>query len=334
ALWGDPDRAPRILLSEGIETGAALAFAFREEIAAGRAVVAAAVSATGVEAFIPWPATRRVTVCADRDEAPKNGKPGSQRGERAAREFGIRQHGTRTVVVAIALPGAEGEAIDWLDVLSRDGADTVRAGVLAADPFVPTAGELEERTRRARCADELQHIIDTYPLPALDTMTLLYRLTPTGRVKVHKVGGMEMDSITGEKLPILIPVATPFGVPARLRFAEQADAYGLRCVVQDMSGKPRDVDFDRANLAKMGASDIRAALFAAGLRTEGEGEQIAVACLKAADPEQEIIVLRRPGWHQVAPYPDPFFVSPNGPPSARQGDCAWSWRQPHAWPPM
>jgi hypothetical protein len=92
-LWGDPERAPHIIVTEGIETAAAVALAMGGEIAAGELVVAAAISATGVEAFQPYPATRHVTVAADRDEASKpDGKPGSRRGERAAREFGLRHY--------------------------------------------------------------------------------------------------------------------------------------------------------------------------------------------------------------------------------------------------
>ena len=141
-LWGDPERAPQIVVAEGIETGAAVALALAAEIEAGEVAVAAAISAGGVEAFQPYPATRRVTVAADRDEAPKpNGKPGSRRGERAAREFGLRHH--ETLDIAIALPGKPGESVDWLDVLRRDGADAVRAGILAASPFAPTPAELD-----------------------------------------------------------------------------------------------------------------------------------------------------------------------------------------------
>lgn len=46
-----------------IETGAAVALAFREQLDAGELLVAGAISAGGVEAFQPWPANRRLTVC-------------------------------------------------------------------------------------------------------------------------------------------------------------------------------------------------------------------------------------------------------------------------------
>ena len=130
-----------------------MALALAAEIEAGEVAVAAAITAGGVEAFQPYPATRRVTIAADRDEAPKpNGKPGSRRGERAAREFGLRHH--ETLEIAIALPGKPGESVDWLDVLRRDGADAVRAGILAASPFVPTPAELDAaKLGKTRAAD-------------------------------------------------------------------------------------------------------------------------------------------------------------------------------------
>ena len=89
--WGDPQSAAKTILAEGIETAAAVAHVFREEVDAGQLAVAAAVSAKGMEGFKPWPDTKQVIVAADRDEAPKaNGKGGGRRGERAARKFGTR----------------------------------------------------------------------------------------------------------------------------------------------------------------------------------------------------------------------------------------------------
>ena len=134
---GGSGRAAHLIVTEGIETGAAVALAFAAEIAAGEIAVAAAISATGVEAFQPYLATTRVTVAGDRDEGSKaNGKPGSRRGERAARTFGVK-HQAR-LQVRIAMPDKAGESADWLDVLVRDGVAAVREGVLAAIPFVPT----------------------------------------------------------------------------------------------------------------------------------------------------------------------------------------------------
>jgi hypothetical protein len=140
-LWGDAGHASHVIVAEGVETAAAVALALAAEIEAGEMAVAAAISANGVEAFQPYPATLRVTVAADRDEAPKlNGKPGSGRGEQAARAFALRHR--EALDIAIALPGKPGEAVDWLDLLRRDGADAVRRGILAATPFARTPAEL------------------------------------------------------------------------------------------------------------------------------------------------------------------------------------------------
>jgi hypothetical protein len=90
-LWGDPTTAPHIVITEG--TGAAVAVALAAEIEVGQIAVAAAITAAGIEAFQSYPATVSVTIAADRDEAPADGgRPGSHRGEKAARDFGLKAH--------------------------------------------------------------------------------------------------------------------------------------------------------------------------------------------------------------------------------------------------
>ncbi|MGC2411976.1 MAG: DUF927 domain-containing protein [Stellaceae bacterium] len=310
-LWGDPGLAPHLVLTEGIETGAAVALALAAEIKAGEIAVAAAVSANGIEAFQPYSATSSVTIAADRDEAPKNGvKPGSRRGELAARTFGLKH--CLQIKIAISMPGTAGESIDWLDVLVRDGAAAVRDDIfLSADAFEPTQAELAAEAQSQSRVAELEKIAAEYPLPDMDAMPLRYAHTAAGRVKVHKVS-WEKNPEIGRNEQVLVPIATPFGVPARLRHIDEENAYGLRCVVQDMGDERRCVDFERGALAKMAATDIRAALFAAGLRVEADGEMIAVQSLKAADPQQEVIVVRRPGWHEIPGCPDPIFITPKG----------------------
>ena len=304
-LWGDPAIARHIILAEGIETATAIALAMQAEIIANKIAVAAAITAGGVEAFMPYPATVRVTIAGDRDEGEKSGKPGSRRGERAARTFGIRHY--QRIEVGIALPGAPGESIDWLEVLLRDGIDAVRSGIAAAAPFVPTRAELDAAARCQSRATELEETARQYPLPPMDTLILRYAHTAKGQVKIHKV----FETREGD---VLIPVATPFGTPARLRFIDQGEAYGLRCVVQSMNRQPQIIDLERGALPRMGATEIRSRLFAAGLRTEADGEMVAVQILKAADPEREIIAFRRPGWHEVHEITgcsDPIFITPN-----------------------
>src|SRR4051794_27352417 len=73
---------------------------------------------------------------------PDLAKGPSRRGEIAARKLGSNLHDR--IPVTIALPGAAGEKVDYLDVLLRDGAEAVRIGIAAAEPFVPTIDELED----------------------------------------------------------------------------------------------------------------------------------------------------------------------------------------------
>jgi len=301
-LWGDPAIAGHVVVSEGIETGAAIALAMQVKITANQMAVAAAITGGGVEAFVPYPATTHVIIAADRDEGEKNGKRGSRRGERAARTFGIRHY--EQIKVGIALPGVPGESVDWLDVLLSEGVDAVRRAILEALPFTPTRAELDAAVERQSRAAELQDVARQYPLPAMDTLTLRYEHTARGRVKIHKV-------IKSKDEEASVPIATPLGVPARLRFVDQCDAYGLRCVVQGMDGQPQIIDFNRAALPKMAATDIRSLLFAAGLRTEADGEIVVVQILKAADPDHEIVAVQRPGWHfNIAEHP--IFMTPKG----------------------
>jgi hypothetical protein len=199
--------------------------------------------------------------------------------------------------VSIALPGEPGSSTDWLDVLRAQGVEAVRSGIMGAEPFKATAGEQAAHDQEQDQQEELAEIAATYPLPQLDTLKLIYGFTPAGKVKAHKVTKRKVGS---EYEEIVMPVATPFGVVARLRYLDQADAYGLRAVVQDMSGKPRLIDFDRGALARTGGADIRSLFFQVGLRTEADGEHIAVQAIKAADPEQEILVVRKGGWHELA----------------------------------
>ena len=304
-VWGDHQRATWAVVCEGIETGAAVAFAFRDQVDAGELLGAAAISAGGVEAFQPWPATKQLTVAADRDEEPKpDGRPGSRRGELAARTLAMHLH--QSIEVDVALPGSPGESVDWLEVLRRDGADAVRTGIAAAVRFTPTEREINEAQERAQRKNALHEIAAAYPLPTMETMRLGYRHAPSGKILVHQLAQNRHGNETR------YPVCTPFGVPARLRYANQADAYGLRVVVRDMGGQRRELDFERAALPRTAASEIRAQLFGDGLRTEGDGEAIAVQVLKAADPTAEITVVSRPGWHQLAELEHPVFVAPAG----------------------
>ena len=137
-LWGDP-KAPHLLLAEGIETAAALAHAHRAEIESGELAIAAALSTSGVRAFVPWPANRQVTVAADRDEGRPQDDRGFKAGESAARAFALAHR--ERLEVHIALPGDPGEDVDWLDMLRRAGVEAVRSGIAAAQRFEPAPQE-------------------------------------------------------------------------------------------------------------------------------------------------------------------------------------------------
>jgi hypothetical protein len=137
-LWGDP-KAPHLLLAEGIETAAALALAYRNEIETGAMGVAAALSAANIRSFQPWPATRTITVAADRDEGRPPDDRGYRVGERAARAFARAHH--EHVEIRIALPGQPGKDIDWLDVLRSSGPEAVRTAIAATQLFEPANDE-------------------------------------------------------------------------------------------------------------------------------------------------------------------------------------------------
>jgi Domain of unknown function (DUF927)/Toprim domain len=311
-LFGDAGRAEHLVVAEGIETAAAVAYAFKAEVQVGAVAVAAAISAVGVEAVKPWPGTKRIAVAADRDEAMKGLRPGTRRGEQAARVLAARLNGV--VPVSMALPGEAGQSVDWLDILRTNGANQVRASLLGAELVVPSADDLAAASGQQRTTErkaELEAYAEAYPLPELHGLRLALRTTHAGKVKVHRIIETT-DPETGEVQEKAVPVATPFGVKALLRYADKADSYGLRVVVEDMKGNPRAVDFERSALARMGANDIKAELFAAGLRVEGKGDDYAVQALKAADPTEEIVVVSRPGWHTLPPHAEPVFVAPSG----------------------
>jgi hypothetical protein len=141
-FWGDPN-APHLLLAEGIETAAALALAYRAEIDSHEVTVAASLSAAGIRSFQPWPATRTITVAADRDEARSKDDRGYRAGEQAARAFARAHH--ERLAIKIAVPGQPGEDIDWLDVLRSAGPQVVRTAIAAAQLFEPAAGEGKAR---------------------------------------------------------------------------------------------------------------------------------------------------------------------------------------------
>ena len=193
----------------------------------------------------------------------------------------------------------------------------MRASVAAARRYVPTAAEREEDAGDRARANALAEAAKLYPLPVLGAFELSYRYTPAGRIAVHRAT-WERDPATDRRVCIPLPVATPFGIAARLRQADRADAYGLRIAIEDMASRPRAIDIDRAQLARRGASEVLCELYAAGLRTEPDGEAIVVAALKVAHPDREIVIVSHPGWHPLPGHRAAASTRPGAMSSARQ----------------
>ncbi|WP_336490128.1 DUF927 domain-containing protein [Methylobacterium nigriterrae] len=307
-VWGDTVAAPHWILAEGIETSAAIALAFKEEIERAEIVIASAISANGVAAFTPWGATKCVTVAADRDEAGKNGGLGSRAGETAARELGIRVN--ERVAVAIAMPGEANTKIDWLDIFLKHGPEAVRTGILAAEPFTATAAEVSEGREKVEAARALQQVRRDYPLPTGGGVRLDYEAIKGGAIHLCKY--VKVNDEGGERF-VPVSAASPVGITARLLFVDDGDTYGLRIVVQDMNGHRRPIDVSRSAFAKMGASETRAMLLGAGMRSFApDGEMLVIGAMKAAEPTNEIAVVSKPGWHTLAGVEDRIFVCPDG----------------------
>ncbi len=127
-LWGAYASAPTMIVAEGIETGAALAYSHAAEIEAGAIAVAAAISAPGVKQFQPWAGTRRVLIAADRDEARR---PAVRQARALARlrRRNWRSGSARRCRLRSYCPGRPGESVDWLDILRREKRSSVANGV-------------------------------------------------------------------------------------------------------------------------------------------------------------------------------------------------------------
>ena len=163
-IWGDPAQAPHLIIAEGIETAAAVALVWWAEIQAGTVAVVSAIDANGIEAFRPWPATKIITVAADRDEGVnEDGRPRDRRGERAARKLAMARQDR--IEVRIALPGEPDTKTDWLDVLRADGTAAVRAGVEGAEPFVQTDAGKDKDQRQDHSAPDSKTSPEPWPDP-------------------------------------------------------------------------------------------------------------------------------------------------------------------------
>jgi hypothetical protein len=299
-VWGNPD-TEQLVVAEGIENGAVVACALREEIERGELAVLSAITANGVEAFVPWPSTRRITIAGDRDEA----KPGAgfKRGERAASRLALR---LTQIEVSLSLPGASGEKTDWLDVRLAEGFAAVHAGIRAAAPIVPSPENIAEFQRNQAQRNEIERIKATYPLPNGLTARLEYRARESGEIWIHKFIKAEEDEETGERNETWLPVCSPMSPTLRLHMLDDDDLYGLRVHLADMENHPRAVDFHRGELGRLAASEIRSRLLGAGLRVANGGEITIVEILKEARPEGYLDMASATGWKHDQ------FVSPGG----------------------
>ena len=297
-------------LCEGIETGLAVM------TSCPGLPVWATLSTSGLEQVQPPAEALRIVILADHDASGA----GTRAAETAARR--LRAEGRD---VAVALPPMPGD--DFNDVLLGDGPEAVAAIVQAAltdrsaaaampgakDGCLPAATEtdLHETDFITEPAPldfaEIRRIAALYRLPFIEGMELRYLACGSGEVLVHRKAGKDKEG-----RPIWRLVASPFSIPARLRYLDLENTYGLRVLVRDMQGEPRAADLARASLARQGAQDLRATLLGAGLRTYGDGDQIMIAVLKAANPRDEILVVSRPGWHRLDARDHPVFITPAG----------------------
>ena len=279
-----------VVLTEGIETALAIRTA-RPDLPVWAAIAAGHLAECQLPADL-----REILIAADHDANGAGLKAAERLAERLVAE------GRR---VWIALP--PNVDTDFADLLATEGASAARTILSAATEFLPVSPVLSASIIDTPAQCSIEDTKKLYPLPRLENLSLEYRRASEGSVRLYKHAGKDKRGQDRWEM-----VATPFGPVARLRYMDHDEAFGLRVHVEAMDARVRAVDFDRASLARVGASEIKGALFAAGLRTESDGDSLAVQILKAADPDDEILVVSRPGWHRVEREDYPLFVTPGG----------------------
>lgn len=176
-----------------------------------------------------------------------------------------------------------------------------------------TKGAYRSRTEKTdytkiEITDEIKA---NYPLPRVNGLSFQYGYDD-GQIILDRLEKMSKDGQSGAPIPLFRPMSSLFGVPARLRYVDKADAYGLRINIQGFDGKLRTLDKERSQLATANAAEIKKELLAHGLRLYPESERTLVATLKAVNPSKEILVVTRPGLHHPNGFKHPFFVTPAG----------------------
>ena len=283
-----------VVLTEGIETALAIRTA-RPDLPVWAAIAAGHLAECQLPAGIT-----EILIAADHDANGAGLKAAERLAERLVAE------GRR---VWIALPPEVDT--DFADVLGdgRCGSGSRRCcpPPRSSCPASPVLGAVDHRHAIIRSAGPSTTPRSSIRCPASRTSRSNTGEASDGSVRLYKHAGKDKRGQDRWEA-----VATPFGSVARLRYMDHDEAFGLRVHVEAMDARVRAVDFDRASLARVGASEIKGALFAAGLRTESDGDSLAVQILKAADPDDEIVVVSRPGWHRVEGKDYPLFVTPGG----------------------
>jgi hypothetical protein len=301
--WGDPDNE-HIILAEGIENADAVALSF-----GGEQPVLSAVNAVGVESFAPWASTRIITVAADRDEAKKGA--GFKRGERAAKNLAMRLAAEgRDIEVRIALPGSTGTNYDFLDLYRDSDPDRVRKVILEAAPFQPSAEEIAEFEGRGRRRTVLEELAAAFWLPPLIGLRVDWRYTETDEIWLYRFKGTREDKQTGDKQEIWEAISSPFGNFVLLLSVGEHSTHGLRVHIRNFAGTADTIDFMRAELPKLGASGVRAAMMGAGVRVANGGEVAIVDILKQVQPGEFIQITTAFGWTETEG--DSVFLTPGG----------------------
>lgn len=313
-LYGNPETAAKQVTCEGVETGGSIAIAARHR-GDGAVLVACGGNASFMQGVRVRNGIGELFVACDRDEKPNDKGNVSKTGEKAGLHIAAKHADGRPV--HLALPGAPGSKTDWLDVLIDAGPDAVYDGVFGA-PAYEMAANQQNRADMAAAAEpmtatDLASILRLYPIPTMITEEFRYD-NPNGdnewwlyRKKLKKNQNDEWEETW-------VPVCTPFAVTRRLVLLDGADGpnYALRLTVQGMSGQLHEIDVSRSLFAKSGAADLKSLMFKSGLRTEGDGDNVAVSILKSANPTKEVRVLVKPGWNRIVNPDAPIFVSPTG----------------------
>jgi hypothetical protein len=148
--------------------------------------------------------------------------------------------------------------------------------------------------------NDLAYINQAYPLPKWISPRLEYRARVSGEIWVYRfVGTEKRTDKNGREIEIEIwrHICTPFSMPAWLRLLDADQAFGVRMLIADRDGEPHAVDFQRGELARQRASEIKARLMDAGMRFAPGGESTVVDVLKEAGPESYLDTVSVTGWH-------------------------------------